>query len=131
MKEIAIVLFSGFVLTFIWKWRESKWILNFQKIVNRDMDFKKNRDKLHQIGMVFIGLVFGLISYLTIGLTWIAFLTFVINCTVFWLLDIVLNVFIDQEPFYRGKTAILDKIPFWVRFVLLAVLIVILWINQK
>lgn len=123
VTKIGIVLFAGFVFTVIWKFRESKWIKNFQKIINPDFDAKKNRSKLHQWGLVFFLLLFAYSSYSWLGLTWIAVITGAISGVVFWIMDVELNILIGEHPFHKGKTATLDKIPFWTRFILLAVLI--------
>lgn len=143
MKEIGIILLAIFILTYIWKWRESKWILNHSKLIqtlqelmrtitspDKVMAYKNEivkanmrRDKLHQLGFAYIALSFTFINYLMFGLTLKAFIMTLICGVMFWIMDIFLNIFIKVKPFYRGKTAKLDKIPFWVRAVLLALLL--------
>jgi len=123
LTKIGMVLFAGFVLTAIWKFRESKWIKNFQKIVNPDFDAKKNRTKLHQWGFIFFLALFSYSSYSWLGLTWVAAITGAISGVLFWIMDIELNVLIGEAPFHKGKTATMDKIPFWARFILLGLLV--------
>ena len=121
------ILFSYFILTYIWKWRESKWILNFQKIKgnDRDIEFKKRRDKLHQLGFIYNLILCAGLAYLAEGLTLKAFLIGLTLGFMFWSMDIVLNVFIKQKLLYTGKTAILDRIPILARLSILVTLILI------
>jgi len=141
MKEIAIVLGLGFLFTGAWKWGESKWIRIFQVLQlykqKVDSSFSKEiaekynyqyheavmaRKSRHKMTGFMIAL-FAVFSYSFLGLTWTGFWCFLINWTLFWVGDILLNVFIKQKALYRGTTAIMDKIPFLVRFVLILVFI--------
>jgi len=141
MKEIAIVLGLGFLFTGAWKWGESKWIRIFQVLQlykqKVDSTFSKEeaemynyqyqeavmaRKSRHKMTGFMIAL-FAVFSYSFLGLTWVAFWCFLINWTLFWIGDMLLNVFIKQKALYRGTTAVMDKIPFWVRFVLILVFI--------
>jgi len=141
MKEIAIVLGLGFLFTGAWKWGESKWIRIFQVLQlykqKVDSTFSKEeaemynyqyqeavmaRKSRHKMTGFMIAL-FAVFSYSFLGLTWAAFWCFLINWTLFWIGDMLLNIFIKQKALYRGTTAIMDRIPFWVRFVLILVFI--------
>jgi hypothetical protein len=126
MENISIVLFSIFILSCIWKFRESKWIKNFALIPAPGPEAKQNRDKLHQWGFIYNALLIGLISYAFIGLSWIAFLAGLTAAIMFWVLDMFLNIFIYKPLFYTGKTAVMDKVPILIRIFIFIALFTIL-----
>jgi hypothetical protein len=119
------ILLGYFILTFIWKWRESKWILNFQYIKVRGQIFEMNRDRLHQLGFIYNLILCAGLAYLAEGLTLKAVLIGLTLGFMFWAMDIILNVFIKQPLLYTGKTAILDRIPILARLSILVTLILI------
>ena len=119
------ILVTYFILTFIWKWRESKWILNFQFIAPKTREYKMNRDKLHQLGFIYNLILCAGLGYLAGGITLNAVLIGLTLGFMFWSMDIILNVFIKQPLLYTGKTAILDRIPILVRLSIFVSLILI------
>jgi hypothetical protein len=59
-------------------------------------------------------------------LTWTFAIVSILTWVEFWILDILLNIFLKQKPLYVGSTATLDRIPFWMRFVIFIIFTIVL-----
>jgi hypothetical protein len=144
MKGIAIVLGLGFLFSGGWKWGESKWIRIFQVLQlykeKVDSSFSKEiaekynyqyqeaemaRKDRHKFSIYYVAIIAVFSGgYLIItGFAFNALWLFLINWAMFWIMDFLLNIFMKEKIWKLGTTANLDKIPFWVRFVLILVFI--------
>jgi len=143
LSKIGTVILSSFILTFAWKWGESKWIKMFNiirdllKFIDKNygevgagygthwdnvLRLRKDRHKFTS----FVIVVFALITFAFMGLSFSSGIVFLITWNIFWVGDIFLNIFLKQKVLYRGRTAIFDNINFGIRFLILIILVIIL-----
>jgi hypothetical protein len=133
-EKTGLIFFAVLVLSSIWKWRESKWIkiFNVARNCRNDIsiddwkDIHDHRDALHKGSALFIGLLFPFLSFMLFGLTWTFAIMSILIWIEFWILDILLNIFLKQKPLYVGSTAALDRVSFWIRFVIFIIFTIIL-----
>ena len=116
----AIIAVAALLYVYIDAWTNEKIILNE----------KQKRKMTAAINMV---IVWAVISYFALGLTWVAFAAFTIPFILrYAFFDPFLNLLMNWKTNYTGTTSVIDlfskkiKLPFGIRFIILGIFIVVL-----
>jgi len=115
------------MLFFIIKDLDPKYHINYKSELTVAKRYHNAWHKWKLFLMVFIAGIIGIVVYLDTFDTGGAILAGFLSGLFFWTGgDIILNKFMNWKLFERGNKSGMDIIPFWVRFVLLTIVIVII-----